>query len=152
MYISKDLTKGNRFRNKNPLKLIRDLHYLKCSSTLRWGLFYTSGVEHWEYGTVFSYDWKKFILHLERHFSKPIKRKNWEEPLYSWALSLRFGRMLEKLLRGLMTPVVIKFVTIYFIISYIFSIVAEIRRVFISFRHLHFLQLKIKNFDSIFLK
>ena len=47
---------------------------------------------------------------------------------------------------------VIKFVTIYFIISYIFSIVAEIRRVFISFRHLHFLQLKIKNFDSIFFK
>lgn len=33
------------------------------------------------YQSHFHYKWKRFILNLEKCFSKAIKRKDWEEPL-----------------------------------------------------------------------
>ena len=43
-------TKGNCFSDRNLWWFITDPHYLNCFSTLRQGLFYSSGVEHQEFG------------------------------------------------------------------------------------------------------
>ena len=43
--------KGDRFRDKNLLRSIRDAHYLSYFNTLRQGLLCRSGVRHWKYGS-----------------------------------------------------------------------------------------------------
>ena len=69
---------------------------------------------------------------LEKCFFKPVKRKDWEEPLeFFGAQSLRIGRMLKRLVKGLKVPEALKFVTISFPESWIFAIIAETRRVFV---------------------
>ena len=59
-------------------------------------------------------------------------------------LSLRIGRMLERLVRGLMAPEVLKLATISFPVSWLFAV--ETRGVWVLFRRLHLLELKIKIF------
>lgn len=78
-----------------------------------------------------------------------IKREDWEEFLwFLGAPSLRIGRMLERLVRELK---VLKFVTIFSPMSWLF-VITETRRILVSFRNLHFLELKIKNFGGLSLK
>lgn len=85
---------------------------------------------------------------LEKCFSKPVKRKDWEEPLEFFGVqSLRIGRMLKRLVKRLKVPEALKFVTISFPEPWIFAIISETRRVFVSFLRLHLLQLKIKDFS-----
>lgn len=64
-------------------------------------------------------------------------------------MSLRMGRTLKKLVRGLKLPKVLKLAKIYFPMSWLFAIIAETRRVLVSFRSLHLLELKTKNFGSL---
>ena len=52
--------------------------------------------------------------------------------------------MLERLVGGLRVPKPVKFVTISFPKSWSFAIVEEARKVFISFRCLHLLELNIR--------
>ena len=76
----------------------------------------------------------------------------WEEPLHFLRdLSLRIGRTLERLVRELKTSEELKFVTISFLMSWIFAIVAKTRRVLISLRDLNLLKLKIKVFGGLLL-
>lgn len=49
-------------------------------SILRWGLVYTSGVEHRECNPRVKKDRERFIP-TQAGSSKPIKEKGWEEPL-----------------------------------------------------------------------
>lgn len=50
----KGLNKGNRFKDGHLLRFIRDPHYFNYFSTLRQGLFYSSGVEYPECGDCVS--------------------------------------------------------------------------------------------------
>lgn len=59
---------------------------------------------------------------------------------------------MERLVRGLKVPEALKFVTVSFPVSWLFAIRAETRRVLISFRKLHLLVFKIKNFGDRSLK
>ena len=51
-------------------------------------------------------------------------------------------------LRGLKTPEMLEFVTVFFLMLWLFAI-AEIRRFLVLFRDLHLLELKIKNFSGL---
>ena len=53
---------------------------------------------------------------------------------------LIIGKVLERLLRELKVPKALKFITISFLMSWLFAIIAETRRVLVSL-----LELKIKN-------
>lgn len=46
-------------------------------------------------------------------------------------------------------PDVLKFVTTSFPMACLFAIIEETRRVWVSFRHLHLLELKTKNFNTL---
>ena len=71
-------------------------------------------------------------------------------PVDPWSLIiLRIKRTLERLLKGLKASKALKFVTIFFPMSCLFAIIAETRRVWVSFRRFHLLELKIKNFGSL---
>lgn len=54
------------------------------SVVLLWacGLLYSCGFEHWECSSGVNKDTGRFVLNLEKRYSKPIKRKGWEQPLY----------------------------------------------------------------------
>ena len=69
-------------------------------------------------------------------------------PVFLRALLLRIGRASERLLRGQKVLKILKFVTTSFPMACLFAIIEETRRVWFSFRHLHLLELKIKNFRS----
>ena len=56
--------------------------------------------------------------------------------------------MLERLVRGLKVPKALKVLTVFSLKSWL-SVIAETGRALISFRRLHFLELKIKNFDCL---
>lgn len=56
--------------------------------------------------------------------------------------------MWERLVRRLNILEALKFVTISFPISCLFAIIAETGRIWVSFRGLNFLELKVKNFTS----
>ena len=53
-------------------------------------------------------------------------------------------RILERLVRGLKMPEMLKLVTV-FPLSWFFTVIAETRRFGVSLRGLHFRELKIKN-------
>ena len=73
-----------------------------------------------------------------------VKRENWEEPLlFLRAPPLIIGKVSERLLRELKVPKALKFITIYFPMSWLFAIIAETRRALVSL-----LELKIKNFSG----
>ena len=55
---------------------------------------------------------------------------------------------MERLIRALKVPEAFEFLTISFPLSWFFAIIAETRRVLVSFRDLH-LELKIKNFGNL---
>ena len=55
--------------------------------------------------------------------------------------------MLERLVRRVKVPKTLKFVTISVPLSWLFAVIAGSRRV--SFRRLHLLELKIKNFSGL---
>ena len=60
------------------------------------------------------------------------KREDWEKPLlFLGDLSLRIGRTLERLVRGVKVPEVLEFVTLSFPVSWLFVIVAETKRVLV---------------------
>ena len=61
---------------------------------------------------------------------------------------MRIGGNLEREAGRLKAPTALKFITISFPISWLFSIIAETRTVLVLFRGLHLLELKIKNFDG----
>ena len=74
-----------------------------------------------------------------------VKRENWEEPLlFLRAPPLIIGKVSERLLRELKVPKALKFITIYFPMSWLFAIIAEMRRALVSL-----LELKIKNFGGL---
>lgn len=52
--LSKGLNKRDRFKDGHLLRFIRDPHYFNYFSTLRQGLFYSSGVEYPECGDCVS--------------------------------------------------------------------------------------------------
>ena len=56
----------------------------------------------------------------------------------------------ERLVRGPKPPKALKFATISFALFWLFAIIAETKRVLVSFRNLHLLELKIKNFVGNF--
>ena len=90
------------------------------------------GPWHWERGVLATGSPGKSL-------SKPIKRKDWEEHLqFLRALPLRTGRTLERMVRGLKIPKALTFVTISFLRTQLFAIIAEIRGVLILFRSLYF--------------
>ena len=62
---------------------------------------------------------------------------------------MRIGRTLERLIGGQKLPKVLKFVIISFPIFWLFAIIAETRRILVSFRKLYFLELKIKNVGGL---
>lgn len=51
------------------------------------------------------------------------------------------------LVKGLKAPKVLEFVAIFFPISWLFANIAETKRVLVSLRGLHSLELKIENFS-----
>ena len=58
-------------------------------------------------------------------FPKLIKREDWKQSVwFLWVPSLRPGRRLERLVRGLKTPKVLKFATVSFPMSRLFAIIA----------------------------
>lgn len=73
------LTKGNRLRDRNLLRFIREPHYLKCVSTPRQELFMVVG---WSNKSVASVSVRsgRVSLNLEKCSCKQIKREDWEEP------------------------------------------------------------------------
>ena len=81
---------------------------------------------------------------------KPMKREDWEEPPYLLgAPSPGTGWTLERLVRELKAPDMLKFVTISFPMSWLFATIAGTRRVWVLFRSLHLLELKVKNFGGL---
>ena len=52
-------------------------------------------------------------------------------------------------LRAVMAPKVLKFVKVSLLVSWFFAIIAGIRRVWVSLRSLHLIELKIKQFGSL---
>lgn len=56
---------------------------------------------------------------------------------------LIIGKVSERLLRELKVPKALKFITIYFPMSWLFAIIAEMRKALVSL-----LELKIKNFSG----
>jgi len=76
-----------------------------------------------------------------------MKKEDWVELLsLSGDPSLRIGGTLGRMDRGLKIPVGLEFVMISFLISWLFTIISEEKRVLASFRVFHLLELKIKNF------
>ena len=123
-------TKGSRFRDRNPLRFTGNSHYLNCVCSPRQGLLYSSGVEYRECGSRVNSDKKKFISNLEKCSSEPVKKEDWEEPLWLLgALSLRIWRALERLVRGLKALEALKFVTISFPMSWLSAVTPETRRI-----------------------
>lgn len=95
--------------------------------------------------TLVSIRTKRDSSPIWRNFS-PVKREDWEEPLqFLRTSSLRIGRMLERLVRGLRAPEGLEFVIISLPLSWLFAVIAGSRRV--SFRNLPLLELKIKIFS-----
>lgn len=93
---------------------------------------------------------KEIHLHSGKCFPKPIKREDWEEPLwFPGAPSLGIWRTLERLVRGLKVPEALKYVTVSFPMSWLFAVITETRRILVLFRGLHLLELKIKNFSGL---
>ena len=75
---------------------------MNCGSTLRQGLFWSSGVEHRKCSTRVSKDRERVSPNLESGFLEPVQREDWEEPLgFLGALSLGTGRTQGKLTRGM---------------------------------------------------
>ena len=76
--------------------------------------------------------------------SRLMERGDWEEPLlFLRAPPLIIGKVSERLLRELKVPKALKFITIYFPMSWLFAIIAEMRKALVSL-----LELKIKNFSG----
>lgn len=103
-----------------------------------------------EYNSHVSMGQEIFIPSLESGFSKPNKKESWEKIL--WVLGaplLGIRRTLERMIRGLKVPGMLKFVTIFFLVPWLSAIIAEIRGILVLFRGLHFLELKTKNFSSL---
>lgn len=75
-------------------------------------------------------------------FSRLIKIEDSKEfLLFLEALSLKIGRILDRLVRGSKVRKVLTFVSISFPLSWLFEIIAETRRALILFRSLHLLGL-----------
>lgn len=61
-------------------------------------------------------------------------------------------RTLERQIRAQKLPKVLKFVIIYFPVFWLSAVVAETRRILVSFRRLYFHELKIKNVEVTYLQ
>ena len=108
---------------------------------------YYSGVEQWlhcQLGLEDSHPQTEEMF-LQDDFKGGLGRA----PVVPQSPSLGVRRALKRLVRGLKAPKMLKFVTICFPMSWPFAIIAETRRVLVSFRSLHLLELKIKNFGGL---
>ena len=94
--------KKNSLKDRKLLMFVREPHYLNCISPARQGLLYSRGAGHRQCGSYVIWT-RRALSQVWRNVSPSWEKEDWEEPLYFLgAPSLRVGRKLERLFRGLM--------------------------------------------------
>lgn len=63
-------------------------------------------------------------------------------------LSFGIRRTLERVVRGLKAPGTFKFLAVFSVVSWLFAIMVEIRKLLVLFRGLHLLGLKSEDFSG----
>lgn len=152
MSVGRALKRGgglkNGLRDRSLLKFVRDPTIWSIS--ILWGRNYLITVELSTKNVTPVSMMEKFIPNLESYLSRLVTRKDWKKAL--WFLGVpRLGvrRALERLVRGLRAPGVLKCVIVFLSTSWIFAIGVETGRGLVLFRGLHLLKLNNKDFSGL---